>query len=194
MCWSFATTSAFTLSYALVIAYYRYKGRSWQALAFHVNQLCMEGSQVLNMLALWSGRHAAIGLSAGASMTVYYFIPFAIFLTLTASDTTPIMARIYPSSGPHKSALHETRYRRILALITAVTIADIWLGSLIGQEVDFLPALHKSLFSSWGSGFDLMMGPSHHVIWKYRPLAAADSFPYASGSAGLWCVTNYLSI
>ena len=133
MCWSFETTAAFTLSYALVIAYYKFKGRSWQSLAFHINQLCMEGSQMLNMLAIKSGRHDAIGLSAGASMSVYYFIPFAILLTLTAADTTPVFARIYPSSGPHKSALHERRYQRILALITVVTIADVWLGSLFGQ-------------------------------------------------------------
>ena len=35
-------------------------------------------------------------------------------------------------------------------------------------------------------GFDLLMGPSHHVIWKYRPLVCTDGFPYASPNAGTW--------
>ena len=197
MCWSFNTTCGFAASYALVIAYYKLKGSSWRSLTFHVNQLAMEGSQALNMLALASrsdSRDLLIGTSALASLTVYFFIPFAIMLTLTAPDACTIMQRTYPSTGPHKSLLHHGSYQALLALLTAYMIGDVWLGSIFGKVCDFLPSLHSSLHSSWGMGFDLLMGPSHHVIWKYRPLVCTDGFPYASPNAGNWCAMFYAMV
>jgi len=198
MCWSFNTTCAFAASYAVIIAAYKLAGRrSWRSLAFHVNQLAMEGSQALNMLALAStseSRNMLIGASAAFSLTVYFFIPFALLLTLTAPDAVVVMKRTYPSAGPHRSLLHHGSYQALLALLTAYMIGDVWLGSNFGKVCDFLPAMHSSLHSSWGMGFDLLMGPSHHVIWKYRPLVCTDGFPYASPNAGTWCALFYAMV
>ncbi|EOD18885.1 hypothetical protein EMIHUDRAFT_451254 [Emiliania huxleyi CCMP1516] len=259
MCWSFNTTCAFAASYAVIIAAYKLVGRrSWRSLAFHVNQLAMEGSQALNMLALAStseSRNMLIGASAAFSLTVYFFIPFALLLTLTAPDAVVVMKHTYPSAGPHRSLLHHGSYQALLALLTAYMIGDVWLGSLFGKACppssaipssrphlpwfrvcDFLPAMHSSLHSSWGvllnqmpedtctcprtslggmrtadlysacsastlppraaagMGFDLLMGPSHHVIWKYRPLVCTDGFPYASPNAGTWCALFYAMV
>ena len=136
MCWSFNTTCGFAASYALVIAYYKLKGSSWRSLTFHVNQLAMEGSQALNMLALAStseSRNMLIGASAAISLTVYFFIPFALLLTLTAPDAVVVMKRTYPSAGPHRSLLHHGSYQALLALLTAYMIGDVWLGSLFGK-------------------------------------------------------------
>ena len=148
MCWSFNTTCAFAASYAVIIAAYKLAGRrSWRSLAFHVNQLAMEGSQALNMLALAStseSRNMLIGASAAISLTVYFFIPFALLLTLTAPDAVVVMKRTYPSAGPHRSLLHHGSYQALLALLTAYMIGDVWLGSLFGKACPPSSALPSS--------------------------------------------------
>ncbi|EOD18850.1 hypothetical protein EMIHUDRAFT_436180 [Emiliania huxleyi CCMP1516] len=56
------------------------------------------------------------------------------------------------------------------------------------------PLRHCPPRAAAGMGFDLLMGPSHHVIWKYRPLVCTDGFPYASPNAGTWCALFYAMV
>lgn len=133
------------------------------------------------MLALSHGSQFLIGMSSLFSMTVYFLIPVQLRFTITANDCN-YFTRFYPA----ESLLRKEKYRNLIFLTSFVLIADVWLGSIFGEECDFLPIMHNSNYTNWGTHLDVLMGPHHHVIWKYKPLMCTDTFPYTSPGASLW--------